>query len=1227
MKSQRGRVLTAVSFLLLVLCVAWPMDGVHAGGGAARQRRRTVKLRLLVKDPDGKVVGGARINVWHDTGLAGLASTRPPDYQVEETRSNGLTELEVDAEKSSSVIVEVNKGALAKQVTIELTGPVVSQVIELAPISQDIFDSGKKVVLKFRVESESGGAEGKGEPLAGVRILLRYFQGSPRVVYEGVTGPDGEVKIPVAPISYSVEAVKEGYASGGEVVSPDNDYRGRTFNVRTIKLKKSASREAQKVKVVVEVRNSETKLGVDGARITLTGRTGVTSRLYTGETNAEGIAELVVEDSGPYDLEISQQYFEPHIGEVRILSGEKEKGLGPYFLKEKPKTETAQDTVKVTVLAGDKKNAPLSAASVRLDKKSVNTDEKGGAILYTAFGEATHVIVTASAKGYRSETKSIPVRRGVRYADAVATATIILQPGEDAATEDAPVALVVEVRDSFDNKLLKDAAVSYYTVNGALIYGYFTNEAGEQDFNSDSNAKDQDVALLRKGLKVNVRRQGYVERDSLVTADLLQPSASTRRITVYLERSWEDLRKAVGTLGGKVANWNNDVRLVSEKVASVEQLVKQATERETRATELSNELSAGVILADVPGRVSGATLCRRVAEVKQILSQYETDVLAKEDAVKKLLDDATSAAASCQSPSDASAVKNGYNTAVKLTGEIGAIVNKARPLHEELMRMARESKGRLKINEVEKRVTELGELARGAEQAVTKATTDERGGTALSAGLSARHATLSGELVTLRTTYGINSSGTGLPKDLRQSLDDMAELLGRRNNDVMSGPNPNGPALVKASAEKIKTIAVDAERALNSLKNAGTQCQIEPTDESFEKLGNAIVSATVELTAASNLPSKAEDCMRRGACQPLLADVRGLLERDELEAAETRINAARAQSCDVSEAESELDYWRTVRQTANLIASSLDSCRFQEALDLGMRFPPGVKSRPLVAYSLEAARRGVQARQRITELRESARRDVARTNQVAAAHPYVAQAEQAAQGFPCLIEEVARFRDEYKITALIHKTPPLEEQPEEEKEDSNADNPAKRRAALDALDGAEQSDRPDNRPPDQRPTNEATSAGSLQMANPWVKDAVANVCCGGRNDYAYGLTTASRKDSFPPGDGGDMTIAWNFAGVPNGALTPGQEYRITVTGSFSASLPNRSLDPPASAGVRIAGDVDVSQNQNAFISRETKRDGVYVFRVRPDAKSVTIELGADYGIATFAVYRFGEVKK
>jgi hypothetical protein len=332
--------------------------------------------------------------------------------------------------------------------------------------------------------------------------------------------------------------------------------------------------------------------------------------------------------------------------------------------------------------------------------------------------------------------------------------------------------------------------------------------------------------------------------------------------------------------------------------------------------------------------------------------------------------------------------------------------------------------------------------------------------------------------------------------------------------------------------------------------------------------------------------------------------VRGLLENDDVETAAAKVSAARAQGCDVSEAEKELEYWSTVRQTANLIASSVDSCRFQEALNIGERIPAGIKSRPRVADALEVARRGREAQQRVTQLLENARRGGPM------AKPNIVLAEGTAKGFPCLVAEVSKFKDEFKDTALINNPTKREELPED------ADRPV-----------APTGTRQNTRPPVNRPTVEPSSTGSLQMTNPWTKDSVRTACCGGSADYAYGLTTASRQDKYPPSEGGDLTITWTFNGVPNGALTPGQEYTITVTGTFSASLANRNLDPPASGGVRIEGDVEVTKNQNAYVSRDKKGDGLYVFKVRPNAKSVTISLGADYGFGIFAIYRFGEVKK
>jgi hypothetical protein len=60
-------------------------------------------------------------------------------------------------------------------------------------------------------------------------------------------------------------------------------------------------------------------------------------------------------------------------------------------------------------------------------------------------------------------------------------------------------------------------------------------------------------------------------------------------------------------------------------------------------------------------------------------------------------------------------------------------------------------------------------------------------------------------------------------------------------------------------------------------------------------------------------------------------------------------------------------------------------------------------------------------------------------------------------------------------------------------------------------------------------------------------------------------------------------------------------------------------------GLGLSGEKEFQQ-QNAYISKTQKRDGLYVFKVPMNATSITIELNADYGISTFAKYRY-ELKK
>jgi hypothetical protein len=989
-----------------------------------------IQVKIEVKDAAGNPIGGARVNVWHDTWGP---NTGPPDYQ-EETDSLGVVVLRVLASKSTELSVEINKGDLWSKGQIKLSGPTVTHRAVLKKLNAD--QEAAQINVKVHVEEEKEGtaitAPGKrpaGPPLAGVRLIVRENLGSPRVLVEAFTDAAGDATLPLIAWNYKITAVKDGYETGGTRVYLTTKQRGLTVNAPTITLKKKAGSEVN-VEVVVTVQNAANKNFVNGAQVVLTGKGGLTSGVYTG-TTVDGVARIPVKEYGRFDVEISQDYFEPASGEMRILSGETQKELPAYLLTEKPKKAETGDVVKVRVLAGDKNNSPITGASVTVGNKTVQTDATGLATLDTTLGfDSTFVVVTASAEGYKRQSKSVQIKRGVRYSDAGASATMVMEPGEDVAADDTPIRLVVEIIDSFTNKPLGQTNVQI-RYKGKVVAIEDTNEVGEARIEikgSDSLPLEE----LRTGLKIDAYHDNYVRRDSDISSGQLSPSKVPRIVTLHLERDWTELRKSVATLEGRVTAWNNDLVLVSGKALSVKKLVSETSSAEMQAIKLSDGLGTGIMADDIPGgKPSAATMCRKAGELRQSIQQYETDALAKERSLKQLLDNAGGVAATCSSVQQSQAVKRDYNGAVRLSGEIGALVNKARTANEQLVTVANMLKGRAKISDVESKVAEIVKLSHAADKAAIDAEVDTRRADALSKGLPGRHTALTGELATLRTTYGINKSGTGLPADIKQRLDTIEDLLGRRNNDVMSGPNPTTPELVKASAEKIRNIKTEAERALSALKNTATQCEVAPMNDAFDRIGNTIVSATIELSAAASLNSRADDCAKRGACQPLLADVRGLMENDDLETAATRISAARAQSCDVTQLESDLDYFRTVRQTANLIASSLDSCRFQEALQLSQQIPVGMKGRPLVANALEAARRGVEAKRRIAELRESARNLVARLNNNAAANPYVAQAAQAADGFPCLAQEVSKFRDEYKVTALINKPPQVETIPDE----------------------------------------------------------------------------------------------------------------------------------------------------------------------------------------------------
>lgn len=1021
-----GNLGAVVALLLSMLCavqqpLAGPSDNASHSDSAvvppAAQEQQTIKLRLLVKDSAGNPVGGALVNVWHDyTG----PDVRPADYQVLETNVNGLAEIEVRASKTDEVTVEAGKGNLKARVNLKLIGPVMSRVIELKQVTTDLFetDPADLIKVKVRVESEGASPGEKGQPLAGAKVTfglteLRRSQG------EDSTNPEGDVTLSLLGTGYWIEATKEGYLPGRTAVHLNRLQRGKTISAPAIKLKKATGEEEAKVNVTVEVRNADTGVGVGGAAVVLTGKAGITSGIFTGQTNPDGRAEITVRGYGRFDLQVSQQYFETHDGEVRILYGEKEKDVGPIALKEKPKAETGGDAVSVTVLAGDRKNAPIEGAKVLVGTKSTTTGADGKATLSASLGES-FVVATASAEGYKSQSATIRVRRGVRYTDASATTTIILQPGEDAPTESTPLRLIVEVRDAATSNPLNCRNV-LLRLSGRIIADEDTNSAGEASFEL-KDQPDAPLSSVRSGLRIDASCPKYKPRYSDINADLLAPSATPRRVTVYLERDWAELSKAVGILEGKVAAWNNDATEAAGKTVSVREQVRQVSLAEERVEGLAREIDSFKAMSVGFSGPGSTPRCPRAAQLKQNIKGYESEAIQKEQELKRRLDEATALVARCASAGEADAIRRSHQAAIRLAGEIGSIEKKAVRDADELATLAKETEAvSSTLREAQDIIRRIGVEERAVEVLVRQIGASLLRGSTLRSGLAGRRDALTAELQLLKRAHGLDGPTAAVPTELRKRLDDVEELLASRNNEVFSGPDATLLDAPTKSAARIRSFREAAEKSLADYKNAA--CEIMPLDDAVQNIGSAVIGATVELGAAANLSKKAEDCAISGSCQPLLGGVRALLELDDIETAAAKVGEARARGCNVTEAEREVEYFRTVRQAANLLTNSFESCRFQEALNLSQQMPAGVRERPLVAEAIRAVQRGLSAQKRIAQLRESARQAVARTGRLDSARPFVAEAESAAADFPCLRDEAARFEEQYKDEPDVAELP------------------------------------------------------------------------------------------------------------------------------------------------------------------------------------------------------------
>lgn len=700
------------------------------------------------------------------------------------------------------------------------------------------------------------------------------------------------------------------------------------------------------------------------------------------------------------------------------------------------KPESAEATVEVLVFGVSPNGGgtfPLSQAAVKIGQAVGSTDEDGRVSLKGDFGNEASV--TVQAKGYARQSTKVSIGGHPRKA----AASLYLQP-------EMPLRLIVEVRESAKpDSPLAGALVHLrdpqHPVQGtAPLAVQETNAKGEAVI--ELRGGEEELAKIRAGLRLHVGKEKYLPKLSDVAADLLLPSAEARRVTVYLERDWAELQQAVAALEQKVLAWNNDLTAARQAAARVFKLAEQAPQARERAAASLREIEfAGQALAGVNGISSAALQCRGAARLRSSIQAYRIEADAKEQAIKSLLDTGATMAARCAAPQDGDAIRALFRNATQLARAVNELEKKALIESDELKSLAGNNKDLTKIMvEVEKKVNEIAQEATRAEAAARAAGADFVSADNLNKSVGARHGQLSGELAALKARYGLDKFVEGLPPDLDRRVEVMTQLLGKENNNVFGGPNADWPKAVQEAAAQIQAARTRAEQLLAAYKSgAGAGCDFEPMDDAVQQIGAIQAGITVELGAAA-LNEKAEACIMKGNCQPLSNDALALLEQGAIEPAEAKINEARAKGCDVGGLNQQLDYWKSLRDGVVYLKVLEGRCEYREAHEVSLKIPASIRGKSLMAETVARVFNGLKAQERIGALRRSAQAEVARTNKVSAAEPFIREAEQVAAGYECLAREASRFRDEYRLTGTNPKPlatgspvekPVVEEIPEE----------------------------------------------------------------------------------------------------------------------------------------------------------------------------------------------------
>ena len=295
--------------------------------------------------------------------------------------------------------------------------------------------------------------------------------------------------------------------------------KGQTKPVsHVIKIKPKINIKNVKITVV----DSETSRPVVGARVLLSGRFFSGG---SGVTNETGVAEIVINRPGDFEVEVRHDSYLAVRYQMLIEPGAAGDALNSSTsLVKKPRNDGAELVVSVKGKRLDGTLVDLSGATISVDGRTNYYTGANGKVtipIPSVVGDAFRVM--ARADGYDSSAKDMFVPRFL--SSTVTPDTIlILNESKDAIKG---VSLVIEVTDMKDGSPVAGAAVALAGKAGTS--STVTDARGYVHFSINAEAIKNEQYL-----RYTVRKEGYVEKWSDVSADILKPSEEPRYYSIQL---------------------------------------------------------------------------------------------------------------------------------------------------------------------------------------------------------------------------------------------------------------------------------------------------------------------------------------------------------------------------------------------------------------------------------------------------------------------------------------------------------------------------------------------------------------------------------------------------------------------------------------------------------------------------------------------------------------------